>query len=602
MQLIELASKTFFETLINFGDEALVFLLETSGKTGKQFLLFLLQILGEKNFESVQNDTLNVQKVQEELLTSLLSFQKDTEYGKKHNFANISSVEEFCLTHPLTTYEHYRSIVEDIAKTGNYYQLVAEPIILLQETSGTTGASKLIPRTSSLAFSLQKAFLAATEVTRNYYLKNKTYSDCLGLALFHTSPLKDTPSGIPKGAGSSGGRQFKFVQKIASLYFCSPASIFLISDAQAAYYCHWLFALFEPEIFYLSANFASNILEALQVLEKEWRFLLDDLAHGRINKNLDLNIVIRNELEKLLKPNPERALALEIEFKKGFKHILPRIWSKLAYIQCITTGSMELYRERLSFYTGDIPIYSGNFGASEAWLGLNLEPERKTPAYVVTPHSAFFEFIPLKQIDRNTPNTVQLTSLITGESYEIVVTTRGGLYRYRLGDIIKCVGYYNQSPIVEFLARRGSLLNIAGEKVSENTILTALTLAIKSLGNDYTLIDYTTSIACSSPMKYMIYVELSKAVKSQIDLKKFAKEVEKNISNMNIVYFNLRKSNTIDFPEIKIVETNAFDLFKNKIISTTTDNSQFKMPRLLKNDIYIEFMENQVLLSNQSLS
>ena len=599
MQIIELISKTLFESLMSFGDEALLFLLETSGKTGKKTLLFFLQILGQKNLESVRSDTFKAEEVQKKLLTSILSFQQDTEHGKKYNFANIQSVDDFCLTHPLTTYEYYRPIVEDIAETGNYNQLIAEPIILLQQTSGTTGASKLIPRTTSLAFSLQKAFLAATEITRNYYLNNKTYSDCLGLALFNTSPLEYTPSGIPKGAGSSGGRQSKFLQKITSLYFCSPASIFLIADSKIAYYCHWLFALCEPDIFYLSANFASNILEALQVLEKEWEFLLDDISSGRINQDLKLDISIRNELENLLKPNPERALALRIEFIKGFKQIFPRIWSNLSYLQCITTGSMELYKERLSFYTGDIPIYSGNFGASEAWLGLNLEPGRETPAYVITPHSAFFEFIPVSQIDRNTPNTVQLNSLLIGEIYEIVVTTIAGLYRYRMGDIIKCVGYYNQSPIVEFLYRRGSLLNIAGEKVSESNILNALARAVKSLGRDYQLIDYTTSISLSYPMRYIIYVELSRAIKSQIDLNRFASEIEHNISQMNLLYFNLRKSNTINYPKIKIVEKNSFNLLRNKIISTNSSfNFQFKMPRLLKNDTHIEFIENKVLSTN----
>ncbi|NES98948.1 MAG: GH3 auxin-responsive promoter family protein, partial [Desertifilum sp. SIO1I2] len=33
-----------------------------------------------------------------------------------------------------------------------------------------------------------------------------------------------------------------------------------------------------------------------------------------------------------------------------------------------------------------------------------------------------------------------LMSLSVGECYEIVVTTLAGLYRYRLGDVVKCVG------------------------------------------------------------------------------------------------------------------------------------------------------------------
>lgn len=598
MQTLKSMTETLFETLRNLRDEAMVFLLEISGEIGKKTLLILLENLGRENLKSVQNDTVKAKEVQEKLLNNILSFQKDTEYGQKYNFAKIQSIDEFCLAHPLTTYENYRFIMEDIAETGNHNQLVAEPILLLQQTSGTTGVSKLIPRTISLAESLQKAFLAATEITKNYYLNNKSYSECLGLAFFNTSPQEYTPSGIPKGAGSSGGSQFKLLQKIASLYFCSPASISLIEDFQVACYCHWLFALSKPEIFYISANFAFSILEALQILEKEWESLLDDLSYGKINKNLKLDASIRNELEQLLKPNPQRALFLQIRFEQGFKDILPRIWSSLSYLQCITTGSMELYKERLSFYTGNIPIYSGNFGASEAWLGLNLEPEKENTAYVITPHSAFFEFIPQEQISTDTPKTVQLTSLARGESYEIVVTTIAGLYRYRLGDIIKCVGHYNQSPIVEFLYRKGSLLNIAGEKVSENTIFTALTLAVSKLGSDYQLIDYTTSISLSSPMKYIIYLELSPALLSQTDLIILTKETEKIISKLNTFYSNLRQSNAIDCPTIKLVESKSFNLLKNKIVAKNSTNSQFKMPRLLKDDACQKFLESKVLLTN----
>lgn len=35
----------------------------------------------------------------------------------------------------------------------------------------------------------------------------------------------------------------------------------------------------------------------------------------------------------------------------------------------------------------------------------------------------------------------------------MVLTTPNGLYRYRLGDVVRVVDFYNQCPIVEFLYR-----------------------------------------------------------------------------------------------------------------------------------------------------
>lgn len=209
------------------------------------FLLYLLQLAAKRSLRSLIADTVNAVSVQQKLLKNILKLQKNTEYGKKYNFAAIGSVAEFQMVHPLTTYENYSFVIEDIANTGNFSRLVAEPIILFQETSGTTGKSKLIPRTKRLLSTLQKSFQAVNAIARSYYLKDKTYAkNSRGLGLASAQPLKSTPSGIPRGSGTSGGiRQSKSFQKIISLNFSSPVSIFLISDYRTAYYCHMLFAL-----------------------------------------------------------------------------------------------------------------------------------------------------------------------------------------------------------------------------------------------------------------------------------------------------------------------------------------------------------------------
>ena len=57
--------------------------------------------------------------------------------------------------------------------------------------------------------------------------------------------------------------------------------------------------------------------------------------------------------------------------------------------------------------------------------------------------------------------------MVEGEVYGLVLTTWAGLYRYRLGDMVRVVGRYHQSPLMEVLYRRGTLLNMMGEKTSE---------------------------------------------------------------------------------------------------------------------------------------
>ncbi len=327
-----------------------------------------------------------------------------------------------------------------------------------------------------------------------------------------------------------------------------------------------------------------------------WSQLINDIQSGQIDESLVLDASIRQELQSCLQPNPARAEVLKNEFQQGFKGILPRIWPQLSHIQCVTTGSMQLYQEKLQFYAGNIPIYTPGYGASESWVGVNLEPEKQPPGYAIAPHAAFFEFIPVSEIDTDKPTTLDLTSLSVGESYEIVVTTVAGLYRYRLGDVVRCVGYYNQTPIVEFLYRQGSLLNFYYEKVTENTVLAALTKASEILGNDCQIVDYTTRMEFSQqPWRYAIYVELTQPFETTPDLQQCQVRMEQFIYEMNKTYLELRQANSIGSLELKLVKNGTFESLKNQILLQGASETQFKMPRLLKNLALTDFLETMVM-------
>ena len=72
--------------------------------------------------------------------------------------------------------------------------------------------------------------------------------------------------------------------------------------------------------------------------------------------------------------------------------------------------------------------------------------------------------------------------------YELIVTTLGGLCRYRIGDVVRVVGRHGTAPLVEFRYRRGQLLNLRGEKTSEPQLAAALSATF----DGRTLMEYTT--------------------------------------------------------------------------------------------------------------
>jgi hypothetical protein len=82
--------------------------------------------------------------------------------------------------------------------------------------------------------------------------------------------------------------------------------------------------------------------------------------------------------------------------------------------------------------------------------------------------SHFFEFIDLRgQIH-------QASELCEGGLYEIVVTTAGGLWRYRMRDQIMVTGFVGKTPSLQFIGRTGNVSDLFGEKLSESFVTKAI--------------------------------------------------------------------------------------------------------------------------------
>ena len=86
----------------------------------------------------------------------------------------------------------------------------------------------------------------------------------------------------------------------------------------------------------------------------------------------------------------------------------------------------------------------------------------------------YFEFVPAAHQHEQQPATVTAAEVSAGESYELVVTTGGGLYRYRTGDCVTINHFENGVPHLSFQYRFGRTSSITGEKLTEQHVLSAL--------------------------------------------------------------------------------------------------------------------------------
>ena len=95
---------------------------------------------------------------QRALLAGLLRRNASTRYGRDHGFALIAGPDDFRRAVPLSRWDDYADDVGRIA-AGEPGVLTTERVRLLEPSSGSTAAVKLIPYTASLKAEYQRGLL-----------------------------------------------------------------------------------------------------------------------------------------------------------------------------------------------------------------------------------------------------------------------------------------------------------------------------------------------------------------------------------------------------------------------------------------------------------
>lgn len=237
---------------------------------------------------------------------------------------------------------------------------------------------------------------------------------------------------------------FKKAMKAIQSISCSPDEVIFGSDFHQSLYCHLLCGLiFRDEVQFISSTFAHSIMFAFRTFEQVWEELCNDIRTGVLSSRINAPST-RTAMSKLLKPNPELA---DLIYKKcsslsNWYGLIPELLPNAKYIYGIMTGSMEPYLKKLRHYAGGLPLLSADYGASEGWIGANVNPKLppELATYAVLPNIGYFEFIPLRENiedqDHNNmessflrmePKPVGLTEVKIGEEYEVIVTNLAGM-------------------------------------------------------------------------------------------------------------------------------------------------------------------------------
>lgn len=215
---------------------------------------------------------------------------------------------------------------------------------------------------------------------------------------------------------------------------CSPNEVIYGSNFHESLYCHLLCGLLHyNEVQFISSTFAHSIVQAFQTFELVWGDLCTDIRNGTLCERVT-EVSTRVAMLKLLKPNPELS---KLIYKKcsglsNWRGLIPELFPNAKYVYGIMTGSMEPYVVQLRRYAGWLPLICGDFGASEGWVAVNVNPSEppESATFAVVPNIGYFEFIPLNEGTDNggiEPIPIGLTEVKIDRDYEIVMTTFAGM-------------------------------------------------------------------------------------------------------------------------------------------------------------------------------
>jgi hypothetical protein len=397
-----------------------------------------------------------------------------------------------------------------------------------------------------------------------------------------------TPGGIP--AGSISGFIQAHQPRIVERFYAVPRAVTYIADPDAKYYTIMRLAI-ERDIGLIATANPSTTLRLAETAESQAERLIRDVHEGTLSGEIDVGGEIRESLSPRLRPNPELASRLdELAAKRG--RLLPMDYWNVAALANWTGGTVGLYVNRLGDYFGPVPVRDLGLLASEARMNIPMSDATAGGPLEVT--SNFYEFIPSDQVGAKTPDVLRCHELAEGEDYLILLTTGGGLFRYNIGDLVRCEGYMGQAPFVRFLNKGRHTSSITGEKLTEHQVVTAAERAAAAL--DISLGNFVLCPRWDRTPYYALNVEPGRLPAARWD--ELASALDRELLAANIEYEQKRHSGRLGEVRVAPVRPGFWDKlheqhirerrgrreqYKHQFLYTEVDaDAAFKRPQVAR--------------------
>lgn len=365
------------------------------------------------------------EEAQGQWLARRLAADADSVFGREHDFRAIRDNREFARKVPMREWSGFSPWINRI-QAGERGVLGMEPVSHLAPTSGSSGARKLIPFTPALHGAFADAVGAwMFDLTRLEpgILGGSAYWSISPLAGDESAERGAVPVGFADDADYLGG----WKARLARLVMAAPAELRHERDIGIFWKRTAACLLARRDLRLISVWHPSFLRLIEDAILRDWHDLLDELGKSRAA-----------ELRRAGPRNPV-----------GW-------WPALRVISCWGDMAAEPGMREIARRFPRCRVQPKGLLATEAVVTI---PWRGMYPLAVTSH--FFEFVSAQG------DVLLANELERGKPYEVVVTNGGGLWRYRLGDMVECDGFCGSTPTLRFLGRAGNVSDLCGEKLSE---------------------------------------------------------------------------------------------------------------------------------------
>lgn len=392
-------------------------------------------------------------EAQARLLLRYVSANRHTAFGRAHGFADIRTVEQFQAQVPVATYDDFEPLIQRIAR-GEAGVLTAERVERLVPSGGSTAAAKLVPFTRRLGRefgSALDAWVSDLFTTWPALLNGPAYWSITPPAAF---PAEGPPAAIPVGFADDTAYLGGLRQALAGAVMAVPPAVAQIRDVPAFRYTTVLCLLHEPRLRLLSVWHPSFLEGLLDTFEACRDRLAHDIAEGTCRPPSTCGATPA-PLCRRFSPDPRRAAVIRAAEPGNYQSL----WPNLSLVSAWGDGHARGPAEALGRRLRAVAVQPKGLLATE---GVVTIPFQGRYPLAVTSH--FFEFM-------DGAGRVHLAHhLRAGTDYDVVLTTGGGLYRYRLGDRVRVDGFAGATPSVRLLGKEDRVSDWFGEKLSDGFV------------------------------------------------------------------------------------------------------------------------------------